>query len=97
MVNKIKAEDKRAEFELAYKRFASCMEQILPNHVPTENINLGGFHISGCCKARFEPEKDLDISDCGQGQKIISDHLESEELSSGLSLSPYLIRILQAN
>ncbi|NLX88473.1 MAG: type I restriction endonuclease subunit R [Syntrophomonadaceae bacterium] len=80
LVNKIKAEDKRAEFELAYKRFASCMEQILPNHVPTENINDLRWlsYIRAAAKARFEPEKDLDISDCGQKvKKIISDHLES--------------------
>ena len=59
LVNKIKAEDKRAEFELAYKRFASCMEQILPNHVPTENINDLRWlsYIRAAAKARFEPEK----------------------------------------
>jgi len=80
LVNKIKPEDKRAEFELAYKRFASCMEQILPNHVPTENINDLRWlsYIRAAAKARFEPDKDLDISDCGQKVKqIISEHLES--------------------
>lgn len=81
LVNKIKAEDKRAEFELAYKRFATSMEQILPGHVPSENINDLRWlsYIRAAAKARFEPEKDLDISDCGQKvRQIISEHLQSQ-------------------
>ncbi|MGS0745240.1 type I restriction endonuclease subunit R [Syntrophomonas erecta subsp. sporosyntropha] len=81
LVNKIKPEDKRAEFMLAYKRFATCMEQILPNYVPMENINDLRWlsYIRAAAKARFEPEKDLDIADCGQKVKeIISEHLESQ-------------------
>ncbi|WP_027627187.1 type I restriction endonuclease subunit R [Ruminiclostridium cellobioparum] len=80
LVRKIEPEDKRAEFELAYKRFASAMEQILPAHVPTEHINdlrwLG--YIRAAAKARFEPGKELDIADCGEKVKrLISEHLES--------------------
>lgn len=80
LVKRIEPVDKRAEFELAYKRFASSMEQILPAHVPTENINdlrwLG--YIRAAAKARFEPEKELDISDCGEKvKKLIAEHLES--------------------
>ena len=80
LVRKIEPEDKRAEFELAYKRFASTMEQILPAHVPTEYVNdlrwLG--YIRAAAKARFEPDKELDIADCGEKvRKLISDHLES--------------------
>lgn len=80
LVKKIEPEDKRAEFELAYKRFASSMEQILPAHVSTENINdlrwLG--YIRAAAKVRFEPEKELDISDCGEKvKKLIAEHLES--------------------
>ncbi|QGU00342.1 Type I restriction-modification system, restriction subunit R [Candidatus Syntrophocurvum alkaliphilum] len=80
LINKIKPEDKRAEFELAYKRYASAMEQILPSHVPTNNINDLRWlsYIRAAAKARFEPGKHLDISDCGQKVKqIISEHLQS--------------------
>ncbi len=80
LVKVLEPEDKRAEFELAYKRFASTMEQILPNHVPTENINDLRWlsYIRAGAKARFEPQKDLDISDCGEKVKsIINDHLKS--------------------
>lgn len=80
LVRRIEPEDKRAEFELAYKRFASSMEQILPAHVPIEHINdlrwLG--YIRAAAKARFEPGTVLDISDCGEKvKKLISEHLES--------------------
>jgi len=80
LVNRIEKEDKRAEFEMAYKRFAGAVEQLLPNHIPTEYINnlrwLG--YIRAAAKARFEPENSLDISDCGEKvKKIISDHLDA--------------------
>lgn len=64
----------------AYKRFAGTMEQVLPNHVPTENVNDLRWlsNIRAVAKARFEPQKDLDISDCGEKVKgIINDHLQS--------------------
>ncbi|MDQ2085426.1 type I restriction endonuclease subunit R [Herbivorax sp. ANBcel31] len=80
LVKVLAPEDKRAEFELAYKRFASSMEQILPNHVSTENINDLRWlsYLRAAAKARFEPQKDLDISDCGQKIKdIINEHLQS--------------------
>jgi type I restriction enzyme R subunit len=80
LVKRIEPEDKRAEFEMAYKRFAGTIEQILPNHVPTENINDLRWlsYIRAAAKARFEPEAELDISDCGEKvKKIIYDNLES--------------------
>lgn len=80
LVKVLEPEDKRAEFELAYKRFTGTMEQILPNHVPTENINDLRWlsYIRAAAKARFEPQKNLDISDCGEKVKnIINAHLES--------------------
>ncbi|GKX32365.1 type I deoxyribonuclease HsdR [Vallitalea longa] len=80
LVNRIKPEDKRAEFELAYKRFASTMEQILPSHVPTENINDLKWlsYIRAAAKARFQPENKLDIAGCGSKvREIISEHLKS--------------------
>lgn len=80
LVRKLEPEDKRAEFDLAYKRFASTMEQLLPSKVSTENINdlrwLGYIRAAG--KARFEPGLKLDIADCGEKVKeLIAKHLES--------------------
>lgn len=80
LVKVIEPEDKRAEFEMAYKRFAGSVEQLLPNHVPTEYINdlkwLG--YIRTAAKVRFEPQNNLDISDCGEKVKeIISAHLDA--------------------
>ncbi|MDI6617340.1 MAG: type I restriction endonuclease subunit R [Clostridiales bacterium] len=80
LVKCIEPEDKRAEFEMAYKRFAGTMEQLLPGHVPTENINDLRWltYIRAAAKARFEPESKLNISDCGEKvKKIIYDHLKS--------------------
>ncbi|MBM7853899.1 type I restriction enzyme R subunit [Desulfohalotomaculum tongense] len=81
LVNKLKPEDKRAEFEIAYKKFASTMEQLLPNHVTKDNINDLKWlsYIRSAAKVRFEPEKDIDISDCGDKvKKIINEHLKSK-------------------
>ncbi|MCF8010939.1 MAG: type I restriction endonuclease subunit R [Clostridiales bacterium] len=80
VVKKLEPEDKRAEFEVAYKKFVSAMEQLMPNNVTTQNINdLKWFtYVKAAAKARFEPEKQMDISDCGDKVKeIISEHLES--------------------
>jgi type I restriction enzyme R subunit len=81
LVKRIEPEDKRAEFELAYKRFASIMEQLLPSHVSTDIINDLRWlsYIRAAAKARFEPDKELDIADCGNKVKnIINKHLESK-------------------
>lgn len=81
LVNRIKPENKRSEFELAYKRFASSMEQILPAHVPTENINDLKWlsYIRAAAKARFQPENKLDIAGCGNKvRELISEHLQSK-------------------
>lgn len=80
LVKVLEKEDKRAEFEMAYKKFASAVEQLLPNHVPVEYTNdlkwLG--YIRAATKARYEPQKALDISDCGEKvREIISEHLET--------------------
>lgn len=56
------------------------MEQVLPKHVPTENVNDLRWlsYIRAAAKARYEPQKDLDISDCGEKVKgIINGHLQS--------------------
>ncbi|WIF94091.1 type I restriction endonuclease subunit R [Caminicella sporogenes] len=81
LVKRIEPEDKRAEFELAYKRFASAMEQLLPTHVKAENINDLKWlsYIRAAAKARFEPQNKLDIAGCGgKVREIISQHLKSK-------------------
>jgi len=81
LVDVIEKEDKRSEFELSYKRFATILEQLLPTHVPTEYINNLRWlsYIRAAAKARFEPQNALDISDCGNKVKeIISRHLISK-------------------
>ncbi|WP_207789034.1 type I restriction enzyme endonuclease domain-containing protein [Neobacillus terrae] len=73
-------EDKRAEFELSYKQFAGTMEQLMPGHVSTDNTNDLRWlsYIRAAAKARFEPDTELDISDCGEKvRQIINDHLTS--------------------
>lgn len=80
LVAKLEPEDKRAEFEMAYKRFAGAMEQLMPGHVTTDNTNDLRWlsYIRAAAKARFEPNIEIDISDCGEKvREIIEEHLES--------------------
>lgn len=88
LVKRLEAEDKRAEFELAYKRFASTMEQILPTHVATDIINDLRWlsYIRAAAKARFEPQDKLDIVGCGgKVREIISTHLKSKGVEQWIS------------
>lgn len=81
LVKELEPEDKRAEFELAYKRFAGTMEQLMPGHVSTDNTNDLKWlsYIRAAAKARFEPETKLDIADCGEKvRKIINEHVTSQ-------------------
>lgn len=81
LVKKLEPEDKKAEFELAYKRFAGTMEQLMPGHVSTNNTNDLKWlsYIRAAAKARFEPDIKLDIADCGEKvRKIINEHLTSQ-------------------
>lgn len=80
LVSILEPEDRRAEFELSYKRFAETVEQLLPSHVPQEFINDLRWlsYIRAAAKVRFAPEDALDISDCGEKvKKIISDNLKA--------------------
>lgn len=72
--------DKRAEFEIGYKRFSGAVETLLPSHVGTDILNdlrwLG--YIRAGAKAKYSPEEELDISDCGEKvREIIEEHLKS--------------------
>ncbi|CDF58288.1 type I restriction endonuclease subunit R [Thermobrachium celere] len=81
LVNVLKMEDKRAEFEIAYKKFSSYVEVLLPLHVGKDILNDLKWlsYIRAACKAKYSPEKNLDISDCGEKvRKIIEEHLVSK-------------------
>lgn len=77
----LEPEDKRAEFDMGYKRYAQAVEALMPTHVKKEDINDLKWlsYVRAGAKARFEPDKDLDISDCGEkAREIISNHLKSQ-------------------
>ncbi|HCI29113.1 MAG TPA: type I restriction endonuclease subunit R [Fervidobacterium sp.] len=81
LVNALKMEDKRAEFEIVYKEFSSYVEALLPLHVGNDVLNDLKWlsYIRAACKAKYEPAKNLDISDCGEKvRKIIEEHLKSK-------------------
>ncbi|KUO48848.1 MAG: restriction endonuclease subunit R [Desulfitibacter sp. BRH_c19] len=80
LVRKLEPEDKRAEFEMGYRRFAGTIEQLMPGHVTQKDLNDLKWlsYLRAASKARFEPEKELDIADCGEKVKnLIATHLES--------------------
>lgn len=80
LVNKIEPEDKRAEFELMYKKFSGAVESLLPSHVGTDILNDLKWlsYIRAAAKAKFNPSESIDISDCGEKvREIIETHLKS--------------------
>ncbi len=80
LMNVLKPENKRAEFEMAYKRYAIAVNALMPNHVRQEDLNDLKWmsYIRAGAKARFEPEDAIDISDCGEkARELISQHLKS--------------------
>ena len=84
LVKVIEPEDKRAEFEVAYKKFVSSVEALMPGHVSIDIQNDVKWlsYIRAAAKVRFNPEKKLDISDCGEKVRaIISEHLKSNGVS----------------
>lgn len=80
LVNKIEPDDKRAEFELMYKKFSGAVESLLPSHVDTDILNDLRWlsYIRAAAKAKFNPSDSIDISDCGEKvREIIENHLKS--------------------
>ncbi len=81
LMNVLKPENKRAEFEMAYKRYAVAINALMPTHARQEDLNDLKWmaYVRAAAKARFEPENSIDISDCGQKAKeLISEHLKSK-------------------
>lgn len=88
LVRVIEPEDKRAEFEVAFKKFVSTVEALMPGNVSKDILNDVKWlsYIRAAAKMRYNPEKKLDISDCGEKvRKIISNHLESSGVISWIS------------
>ncbi len=80
LVNKIEPEDKRAEFELMYKKFLGAVESLLPRNIGTDILNDLKWlsYIRAAAKAKFNPSDSIDISDCGEKvTEIIESHLKS--------------------
>ena len=80
LIRVLEPQDRRAEFEIGYKRFSSAVEALLPSHIGTDILNdlkwLG--YIRAGAKAKYSPQDELDISDCGEKvREIIEEHLKS--------------------
>lgn len=80
LIKIIEPQDKRAEFEIGYKRFSGAVEALLPSHIGTDILNdlkwLG--YIRAGAKAKYSPQEELDISNCGEKvREIIEEHLKS--------------------
>ncbi|MCX7884638.1 MAG: type I restriction endonuclease subunit R, partial [Caloramator sp.] len=81
LIKVLEMEDKRAEFEIGYKKFSSYVESLLPLHAGKDILNDLKWlsYIRAACKAKYTPEKNMDISDCGEKvRKIIEEHLKSK-------------------
>lgn len=78
----LEPEDVRVEFDLAFKRFSSSMDMIMPN--PAANRYWEDLKFLGkvrlAAKQRFRDEQ-LDISDCGEKvKKLIEEHIHASHV-----------------
>ncbi len=81
LVKILEPENRRAEFETAYKNFATSIERILPQKIEVQYLNDLRWvaYIRIAAKARYESDTKLDISDCGEKvRKLISDHIQTD-------------------
>lgn len=74
-------EDVRADFEIAYKRFAESMDKVMPS--PKAEAFVGDLKHLGLirqlAKSRFIVDDGLDMSDCGEKvRELVHKHLQSE-------------------
>ena len=80
LMNVLKPDNKRAEFDMAYKRFAVAVNALMPSHVTQDDLKDLKWlsYLRAGSKARFEPEDAIDISDCGaKAKELIAEHLKS--------------------
>ncbi len=78
-------EDVRADFDIAYKRFAESMDKVLPSPKAeryVDDLKRAGV-IRQLAKSRFSIEDGMDISDCGEKvRKLVHDYLYSEGIDA---------------
>lgn len=78
---RLKEEDIRTDFDIAYKRFAESMDKVMPS--PKAEKFVGDLKYLGIirqlAKSRFSVDDGLDISDCGEKvRQLVYKHLKSE-------------------
>ena len=81
LVKVLEPENRRAEFELAYRQYATSIERILPNQIEIQYLNDLRWlaYIRIAAKARYEADTKIDISDCGaKVSKLINDYIASD-------------------
>lgn len=78
-------EDIRADFDIAYKRFAESMDKVLPSPKAERfvtDLKRAGV-IRQLAKSRFSIEDGMDISDCGEKvRRLVHDYLYSEGIDA---------------
>lgn len=85
LMNHLAPEDRRAEFDVAYRKFATVMEALMPNFVTVEDKNdlKWASYVRAAAKARFDPTNTLDLGDCGEKvRELISKYLQTEKVYS---------------
>lgn len=79
LMNVLEPEDKRAEFDVAYRKFATVIEALMPNYVSLEDRNdlKWAAYVRAAAKARFDPTNPIDLGDCGaKVRELISEYLK---------------------
>lgn len=78
-------EDVRADFDIAYKRFAETIDKVLPSPKAeryVDDLKRAGV-IRQLAKSRFSIDDGMDISDCGEKvRKLVHDYLYSEGIDA---------------
>lgn len=85
LMNHLEPQNKRAEFEIAFRKYATVVEALMPNFVSKQDLDdlKWASYVRAAAKARFDPTNPLDIGDCGEKvRKLISDHLKMNHIYS---------------
>lgn len=85
LMSHLEPQNRRAEFEIAYRKYATVVEALMPNFVTKQDLDdlKWASYVRAAAKARFDPTNPLDIGDCGEKvRKLISDHLKMNHVYS---------------
>lgn len=83
IMNHLAPQDRRAEFEIAFRKFATVVEALMPNYVTRSELEelKWAAYVRVAAKARFDPTNPLDVSDCGaKVSNLISTHLKMKKV-----------------